>query len=303
MICILLSTYNGEEYLPTLLDILIGQDYPDIWILIRDDGSADGTCDILSAYADKHDHVDTILGPNIGVNRSFYELLARVGEEADYAAFCDQDDYWESDKVSRAIGMLSEQRAEGPIMYCSRLTIADDDLNAISFSSVPSRGPSFENALVENIATGSTIVLNRQAVDLLASHVPDIDKLEMYDWWIYQTISALGMVIYDDQSRILSRQHSENVVGLPFGLRRWKSKYKFIGSRNKSIISTQVEEFSRIYRDHLSDTNRHILDEFLAHVRDTKFLRRMKYSLQGNVFRQKISDDLLLKLRIVLGKV
>lgn len=303
MICILLSTYNGSDYLPILLNSLVAQDYPNIRIVIRDDGSTDETCDILSTYAEKYDHIEALYGPNVGANKSFYMLLDSIPREARYAAFCDQDDYWESDKVSRALKVISEQQEAEPALYCSRLTIADCDLKVILLSSPPTHGPSFENALVENIATGSTIVINREAVDLLAGHIPDMNQLEMYDWWIYQTISAFGTVMYDDQSRILSRQHSRNVVGLPFGIRRWRSKYNFIRSRNKSKISTQAREFSRIYHDDLSDSNRHLLDEFLTHVQDSKLPRRMKYALQGRVFRQRMTDNLLLKLRIILGKV
>ena len=303
MICVLLSTYNGEDYLTTLLDSLLAQDYPDIKILIRDDGSTDRTRKILSDYAAEHGHIETIQGSNVGANRSFFELLASVPEGADYAAFCDQDDYWESDKLSRALGLLAEHRTDGPAMYFSRLTIADGDLNTLSLTAPPPRGPSFENALVENIATGATIVLNRAAVDLVAGHTPDIDKVEMYDWWIYQTVSALGTVLFDDQSRIKSRQHSRNVVGLPFGTRRWRSKYRFIGSRDKRKISTQAGEFSRIFQDRVSEEHRCLLDEFLAGVGESNILGRTRYAIRGRVHRQKTTDDLLLKLRIVLGLV
>ena len=45
---ILLSTYNGEEYIREQLDSILAQNYPDVDILIRDDGSSDDTFVILN---------------------------------------------------------------------------------------------------------------------------------------------------------------------------------------------------------------------------------------------------------------
>ena len=303
MICVLLSTFNGADYLPTLLDSLIGQDAPGVSIIIRDDGSTDGTVEVLNARAERHKAINITTGPNRGVNHSIFELLTMVPDDCRYTAFCDQDDFWEPDKISRAVAMLSAQPPDLPVMYCSRLTISDENLAPISLTPLPGRDPGFANALAENIATGATIMLNRPAVDILTSHIPDIDQLEMYDWWIYQTISALGRVIIDDQSRILSRQHADNVVGLPFGRRRLRSKYRFLTNPDKTAISTQAVEFSRVFSSVLSDPDRRTLDTYLDHILKAGLVRRIRYALRGEVYRQRLSDDLLLKLRIILGKV
>ncbi|MFC1499687.1 glycosyltransferase [Candidatus Zixiibacteriota bacterium] len=303
MINVLLSTYNGTHYLPTLLDSLIAQDHPDITISIRDDGSTDGTPDILSTYSQKHDHISFSAGSNIGVNHSFFALLTNVSEEAEYVAFCDQDDFWQIDKISRAVGILADRGIDGPVMYCSRLTIADEHLKTIRLSSPPLRGTSFNNALVENIATGATVVLNRDAVELLTGNNPDIDKLEMYDWWIYQVLSALGEVVYDDQSRIISRQHGGNVVGLSYGLNRLRSKLNNARTGETSVITTQVQEFSRLFRDSLSSEDREVIDQYLVTVTDGNILNRTKYALSGRVYRQNALDDMLLRLRIISGRI
>lgn len=303
MICILLSTYNGGAYLPALLDSLVIQDRDDITIVIRDDGSTDDTVEIIHSYAEKYDHIKAQFGQNMGVNRSFFFLLDSITEETEFVAFCDQDDHWEADKISRAVDLLKERCHEGPAMYCSRLTISDEELHEISSTRLPPRGPSFGNALVENIATGATMVINREAVDLLTAHEPDLDQVVLYDWWIYQVISALGVVVFDDRSCILSRQHAGNVVGLPFGRRYWRSKARFIRNGERYLISTQVREFSRIFRDQLAGEDRQRLDGFLANVSAPDFISRWRYALSGNVFRQRHADDLFLRVRIMLGRI
>ncbi|MFC1628324.1 glycosyltransferase family 2 protein [Gemmatimonadota bacterium] len=304
MICVLLSTYNGVQYVSTLLDSLIAQECSDITILIRDDGSTDGTLEILNTYAGNSDFLDVLSGSNIGVNRSFYELLEHADElGAQYIAFCDQDDLWEADKISRALTLIEEKYPERPAMYCSRLVISDEELNEISTSRPPLRGPSFRNALVENIATGATMVINRKAIELLKINRPDFDRIVMYDWWIYQAISAFGTVVFDDQSHILSRQHAGNVVGLPFGKRYWRSKAQFISTSDRYLIRTQAREFSRIFGEQLTEEDRFTLDEFLTRIQDPNFFSRLWYAFSGRVFRQRAVDNLLLRVRIVLGRI
>ena len=72
---ILLSTYNGEKFLAEQLDSMLEQDYPEFTILIRDDGSSDKTCDILSDYQSKHSNINVIFADNMGVTRSYYEWV------------------------------------------------------------------------------------------------------------------------------------------------------------------------------------------------------------------------------------
>ena len=49
-ILILLSTYNGEKYLKEQLDSLFSQSYKNFKLIVRDDGSTDGTKEILHSY-------------------------------------------------------------------------------------------------------------------------------------------------------------------------------------------------------------------------------------------------------------
>ena len=75
---ILLSTYNGERYLPELLDSIANQTYPDLKITIRDDGSSDNTISIVKEFARVRSGVTLIRGTNIGITRSFFTLLSEA---------------------------------------------------------------------------------------------------------------------------------------------------------------------------------------------------------------------------------
>jgi glycosyltransferase involved in cell wall biosynthesis len=207
---VLLATYNGRTYLPELLDSVFGQRGVDVEVLARDDGSDDGTWELLADYASRLPLV-AHAGSHLGVVPGYFWLFERASPTADYIALADQDDVWLPDKLSRAIALLGAPHDTTPAMYCSRLTLVSADLRVLGCSEGAPRGPSFENSLVQNIAPGCTIVLNRAAHTELLRGLPTIAA--MHDWWIYQVIAGLGRVVYDDESRILYRQHRDNVVG------------------------------------------------------------------------------------------
>lgn len=99
MIEILLATYNGEKYVNLLLDSLLNQTYKEWQLLIRDDGSKDGTQKIIENYKKKDKRIKILkdeLG-NLGVVKNFEILLKN--SEKNYIVLCDQDDVWEKKKL------------------------------------------------------------------------------------------------------------------------------------------------------------------------------------------------------------
>jgi glycosyltransferase involved in cell wall biosynthesis len=296
---VLLSTYNGEKYLKDLLESVLEQRYPDFEILIRDDGSGEGTKKVLQRY-ETFKNVHVIYGQNIGVVRSFLTLLQSASPTAEYLALCDQDDVWERDKLCRAVEILTQKSSSGPTMYCGGLKIVDESLSFIRlWNKIPRRGPSFRNALVENIATGCTIVINSKARDLIMGKTPS--NALMHDWWLYIVISAFGEVFYDKEPKTLYRQHSDNVLGDRSGLlSRYSERIRRLPRlRHRDLITKQAGEFDSLYGSLLGHEDRTILRRFLG--RRASLRDRMKYALSPDVCRQSMVDDVILRLLIFVN--
>ena len=122
-VVVVLSTYNGERYLCSMLDSLLRQDYPNSRIVIRDDGSSDGTSAVIDAYCSQHPGKVTRsrrMEGNVGVTRSFLSLLDNV-EQGAYLMFCDQDDVWFDDKISTFMARMREVEQDGNLhpRWCS----------------------------------------------------------------------------------------------------------------------------------------------------------------------------------------
>ena len=297
---VLISTYNGEKYLRELIESVLNQDIKQLTLIIRDDGSNDNTLEILNGYSNKRD-IKIFSEKNIGVVQSFFKLLKLSSPNSDYYAFCDQDDIWMRDKLSRAINSLDKFPKEIPLMYCSRTILVNDKLKIIRYSKIPRRQPSFRNALVENIATGCTIVINKSARKLILKQIP-LSAL-MYDWWVYLTLSAFGKVIYDVEPRILYRQHSSNTIGVETNfIRKWNGRFKRFIKRGKKLpISQQVNEFQKIYGMILPEDKEKILNKFI-NSRKT-LISRIFYAFNSEVFRQSLVDDIILRILIIFNRI
>lgn len=300
-VVVVISTYNGERFLRELLKSVFDQDYGNLRILVRDDGSSDSTKNILSSFANRP-NVDIIYGPNLGVIRSFFSLIKMAAVEFDYVALCDQDDVWYPNKISRAVSALHRPATVGePAMYCSGYTLVDETLAIIGNSKVLRRKPSLANALVENIATGCTVVLNRMAASLILGRKPQ--HCLMHDWWLYLIVSALGTIIYDPTPSLMYRQHSTNVVGVARGwLPRLRNRVdSLIRRRFEPVIWRQVTEFESLYGGVLGENERQLVKAFLKCHDSVR--TRVTYAIRGKVHRQTRTDDLILRIFLMLGWV
>lgn len=296
---VLLSTYNGEKFLREQLDSILAQSYRYVVIHIRDDGSTDSTPEILRQYAEKYPGIKVEYGHNLGVVQSFFTLLRNANDSCQYFAFCDQDDVWLENKVKDAVGMLEQSEDGIPLLYCSRLEYVDANLNHLGYSRIPKR-LGFGNTLVENVATGCTILINREAREITLDNIPD--RLIMHDWWILLVVMAFGKVIFDNRVNIRYRQHGGNVVGgtanqLQHAINRIN---RFFKNRNTFKPSDQAREFFKYHSNSLSTDDRVTLENFLASRQS--FRARAKYAFRMGVWRQSAADTVILRTLILLGR-
>lgn len=260
---VLLSTYNGAAHLAELLESILAQDGGAPDVLVRDDGSTDRTRAILEEY-ERRGAIRWVAGENVGAVRSFFWLLAHAAADAEIVALADQDDVWLPGKLARARAALAGVPAAEPALYCSTLTLVDDELRVIGRTSPPRRGPSFGNALVENVVTGCTAALNAAALRAVRRELPR--QAHMHDWWLYQVVAGVGTVIVDAESHILYRQHAGNVVGAPRSrLASAVRRVRRVGRRRRAMLPPdQLRELERIHGPSLAPADRELLRRISA---------------------------------------
>jgi glycosyltransferase involved in cell wall biosynthesis len=298
---ILLSTFNGAPWLTEQIDSITNQDYPEINLRIRDDGSTDTTREVLDGYKRTHPDWNISSGQNIGIFKSYMQLLQSTDSQADYFAFADQDDVWMKNKVSRAVEHLDRGPSLVPAIYYSRLEFVDEQLRHTGWSSIPTQS-GFHTALVQNQAFGCTCVINASARELILQSVPEWAL--MHDWWCYLVVSAFGQVIYDPEPTIKYRKHGSNVTPAApnFAIELVNRFRRYMSDRGIVMrVGDQAMEFYKRYGDRLNENNRTIIRGFLD-ARKRALGGRIHYAFSMPLRRNTPLDTLIMRILILIGR-
>ena len=219
MVSVLLAAFQGKAFLPELLASLRAQQV-DFRVLWQDDGSVDGTFDMLDAITvmDRRFRPGTQQGLHLGAAGNFLSLMAQ--DDAPYTALCDQDDIWREDKLRRSLNALqhAEQKygADTPLLvhHDCRLVDAAGYMRRESFFRHQGWDPAandLPHLLVQNNVTGCTLMMNAALRRLVVSHAPE--QQIMHDWFIALTAAAFGHILYLPDTLVDYRQHGSNAQG------------------------------------------------------------------------------------------
>ena len=285
-VAILLATFNGEKYLHAQLKSLEAQLDVTLSVYANDDGSTDQTHKILSEWLEKGVIKEITYTKRIGSTKAFLRLLNKH-HDFEYTAFCDQDDIWEPAKLISLIREIDPINNEFPQLAFSRRILINSEDTVIGSSKVLKKEPSFSNALVENIAPGNTILLNRGAARLINRYVTD--EICHYDSFAYLIISALGRCIFLDENLVRYRIHAQNSIGL----RKFDLK-----STNAAVncYVRQMEEINRLIRDLIKDEDKAILDSYIKILEKKRTIPLLFSISMLRVMRQNKLDSLAFKV-------
>lgn len=298
-VVILLATYNGEKFIREQLDSILNQTYTNFKLRIRDDGSKDKTVSILQEYAEKDSRISYYTGENLRAAGCFYDLICNSAD-ADYYAFCDQDDVWEENKLEVAITQLEKGNKEVPTLYLSNLKVVDEKLNFLkNRHEKPIKTDSKYYPLVEFLAVGCTQVFNKKALELVRNHLPG-NKI-LHDAWMFLSCSFFGKIIYDFEPHILYRQHSNNVVGHKTKkIDRLKEKFKRLFDRSIQPRKEQAKIFLEAYNDLLGD-EAHYVKKIVDYKRG--LIKRLSLLFNRKIKASSFGRDFKYRLLILWGAI
>lgn len=298
-VAILLSTFNGQNYIKDLLNSLQKQRLVYLTIFVIDDSSSDLTIQIL-----KESKLNIKILKTKGFKdpvKNFINLLYLVPKDYDYYAFCDQDDFWLRNKLIYSIYNLKKNNAD---ISGSRTYITNEFLKITNQSPQFKKKPSFKNALVQSIAGGNTMVwTNKFQKFILNLPVPEPSS---HDWYLYQTATFFNFkFIYIKKSLILYRQHPYNVVGANLGtINQIKRIYFGLSGRYKQwheINYRYLKQFSRLDYP-LNNQNNLVLEKFNYFRKNNNIFKSLYGILKLGVFRQTFKGQIMLIIAILIKK-
>lgn len=304
-LAILLGTFNGAPYLQEQLDSFERQSHSDWTLWGSDDGSSDDTVEIIKRFQKKlgFDKVHLVNGPKKGFASNFLSLVRNPDLKADGYAYSDQDDIWIADKLERAAQFLASVPVNIPALYCSCTQYVSKDNQFIANSDKYTKPALFPNALIQNIASGNTMVFNEAARALLLQIDRDA-SVELHDWITYILVAgAGGQVLFDHQPSVRYRQHGANLIGMNTGFKAaiYRAYMLFYKDRFRKWNEQHVAVLRKI-QDVLTPSNRLIFEKF-ALARELKGFEKILIFKSIGVYRQTFVGNIAFYFAVLMGKV
>jgi glycosyltransferase involved in cell wall biosynthesis len=304
MVLIMMGTCNGEKYLRDQLDSIAAQTHTNWRLVVSDDGSEDGTQKIVECWAGEIGSAKVLYrdGPQKGFAQNFLSMASDKTLQADFYAFCDQDDVWEEEKLEAALMMMQRPNPSNqPLLYCGRTKYVNEQLIELGYSKVFNKPPGFKNALVQCIAGGNTMVFNQRLKESI--EISGSPPVVSHDWWVYQlTCGSGGSVLFDTRPFTLYRQHASSAVGENVTLKAIIKRLRMavFGDLKKSIDTMLycLKQSSSILSNEALETAT-VFDR----LRNGNLWSRVVGTYRLGVSRQTFLENLGLYLCLIIKKV
>ncbi len=215
LVSILMAVYKpNEEWLVKQLNSLNDQEYENIELIIWDDCPEAPMNEAIVRNCITRFPYRLIRGTvNLGSTKVF-EKLTELGEGR-YLAYCDQDDIWCRDKISRCVSKLEET---GSPLVCSDMHIIDGEGSVVahSFSYVNKRHQFYEGEglaprlLMSNFVVGCTMLIRSE----IAKAAIPFEESFVHDHWLALYASLHGSIESLTEPLLYYRRHAANQTGL-----------------------------------------------------------------------------------------
>lgn len=292
MISVVITTYNGEQYIKEQINSIINQSFNDIEILILDDKSEDNTLEIIKNYEKRFSFIKVIQNEKrLGVIKNFEKGIFLA--KGDFIALSDQDDIWDKDKLLIQYNAIKNYKI--PAMVHSDLSIINEQGEEIYDSFFKKKGYFFPKKRAVDIlisrsgVMGNTIMFNKELKNII---LPFYDKIPMHDYYIGVIAELYGKRITLNQQLVRYRLHSSNI-----GNKSKNLKNRIIGFFTDNLPYKNRVDFLKYLldkKDIMSDDKREI-EKFLENIENPTF----KSIFLNDYYKNKISYKIKLFLRTI----
>lgn len=179
-ISIILPVYNGERFVSNAIDSILNQTFTDFELIVIDDGSKDGTYDLLNDYKKKDSRIKVISRENKGLIATLNEGFSIARGE--YIARQDDDDISHLSRFEKQVGFLDENLEYA---LCGTFyNVVDEKNKFIRKHFLPSSNENIQQHLFDSCFGHGTIMLRRSMILDMPWYRKDALYVEDYDFFI-----------------------------------------------------------------------------------------------------------------------
>jgi len=208
-VSVFIASYNHVAYLPETLQSVLGQSYQDFEIVVVDDGSTDGSHELLLDYQRRYPHKIRCFWhegrANKGVTAS--SNVAMQKSRGRYLAWLGSDDVWSADKLAKQMHYVEGHPGLG--MVCSYAHVVDEDGNRFpGLMGGDLSHDAFRQLVVANVVCPSTVLMSRVCLDDVGLFN---EQLVNSDWELFIRIAATYPVGFLPEPLAAYRLHGHNM--------------------------------------------------------------------------------------------
>jgi glycosyltransferase involved in cell wall biosynthesis len=156
---VIIPAYNAERFLRQAVESALAQTYPNVEVIVIDDGSKDGTRQLADELAKGDSRLRVITQQNAGVGAARNRGIAEARGE--FIAPLDADDFWYPEKLTRQIGELETRGERWGMAYCWSRSVDEEGKISDSLPHWPVEGDVFQALLYRNIIGNASVPLFR----------------------------------------------------------------------------------------------------------------------------------------------
>ena len=203
LISVIMPAYNGEQYIAGALNSLLREAGLNLDIIVVDDGSTDGTGEIVSHYVVSHPVVRLINGPHAGVSQARNTGLAAVPEQARYITFLDCDDLNSPGRIKRQLDMMRSDPGLGCVMGLMQLFESADEENCRPL-------PGSKTMIVRGVQL-SAVLFSREVFKQIGHFNEQMQHGEDTDFFL-RLLEAKVPYALDEEVAVMYRRHLNNMT-------------------------------------------------------------------------------------------
>ena len=279
-VSVAVATYNGENYLREQLDSLYSQTVVPDEIVVCDDCSNDGTCDILEEFHRKKGLKYYINSCNLGVNKNFEKAIRLC--KSDYIVICDQDDIWFPQKIQILLKKMIEVEKGEPCVVSSQNEYMKNNMSRKPYCVKKDSVGVAATLLCAGNNQGCSLMLNRKMIELLKPFPISYKDVMMYDCYISFVAATCGIKYNLGQVLMAYRHHNSNVTGKVMPKRSLRYR---IPSRIRLL------KFDRMFPSQRARTLKYVYDEYedvmKNEAKDT--INKIRNYVNGNIIERIVS--------------
>lgn len=271
-ISIIVPVYNGEKTILETIQSIQAQTFSDFELIVINDGSTDGTLDVISTVQDprlkvfSYENGGLPVARNRGIRRSRGEFIT----------FIDADDLWKPDKLERQLAAL-HKNPEAGVAYSWTAFIDENSKFLFAWEPLYWEGNVYPQLLIRNfISSGSNIMVKRKYIEAAGEFDPCLKSVE--DWDYYLRLAALCPFVLVPKYQILYRRSSQSMT----------SKVDVMENANLIVIERAFKaappELKSLKNKSLANAYRYLAKQCIANAFDEEGVKlasqKLRYSIK-----------------------